>query len=80
MLWYDSSSSYDENSEDVFKSPMGNYFIFDNMKNMRNIPKVFKVDDNGGNQQKESQNCNLAELKVNKCLICYYAYWNLKGT
>lgn len=48
----------------VFKSPLGNYFTFENMKNMRNIPKVFKVDGNGKCFQSDTQDSVLDGLKV----------------
>lgn len=48
----------------MFKSPLGNYFIFENMKNMRNIPSLFKIDANSKNSQSIRQENKMESLKV----------------
>lgn len=53
-----------EDTFSMFKSPLGNYFIFENMKNMRNIPNLFKIDATSKSPQSIRQENKMEGLKV----------------
>lgn len=53
-----------EDTLNVFKSSLGNCFIFENIKNIRNISNLFKIDANCKSSQTTTQEKSLDSLKV----------------
>lgn len=60
-----------ESKFNIFKSPLGNYFVFENLSNVRNIPSMLKIECNAGQASKKQENSETdgENLEVNFIIV-----------
>lgn len=67
-----SHSQPTEKKFNIFKSPLGNYFVFENVRNVRNIPNLIRIEFKSTETPAADKNNDLQYLEAGLNSAFYY--------